>query len=118
MKKLMTAVLALVLLMALSSTALAYTGDITTCNAKAKVVYLQPSDLLHGDVTGDYNAVLEKGTRVYQRASASAKSTKIKKACEVNVCAVSGDWALVRTTGSYNLFAFVKVSKLTNITAR
>ena len=35
MKKLMTAVLALVLLMALSSTALAYTGDITTCNAKA-----------------------------------------------------------------------------------
>ncbi len=152
MKKLMTAVLALVLLMALSSAALAYTGDITTCNAKAyadpemtvlvggipagtsvlvrsyekyadvyyegKVVYLQPSDLLHGDVTGDYNAVLEKGTRVYQRASTSAKSTKIKKACEVNVCAVSGDWALVRTTGSYNLFAFVKVSKLTNITAR
>lgn len=152
MKKTMIAILTLALLLALSGTALAYTGDITTCNAKAyadpdmtilvggipagtsvlvrsyekyadvyyegKVVYLQPSDLLRGDVTGDYNATLEKGTKVYQRASSTARNAKLKKACQVNVCAVSGDWALVRTTDNSSLFAFVKVSKLTNITAR
>ncbi len=83
-----------------------------------KVVYVAPSDLLNGDITGDYNATLPKGTKIYQRAVTSAKSRKLKKDVFVNVCAVSGDWALVRTTGDVTLFAFCKVSKLTNITAR
>ena len=150
MKKTLTAVLAAMLMLALCcGSALAYTGDITTSNAKAyadpemtqlvgaipagtsvlvrsydayadvyyngKVVYLAPSDLLNGDITGDYNAVLLKGTKIYQRAATSAKSQKLKKDVNVNVCAVSGDWALVRTTGDLTLFAFVKVGKLTNI---
>lgn len=83
-----------------------------------KVVYLDPSDLLKGDISGDYNATLLKGTKVYQRPASSAKSLKLKSDGLVNVCAVSGDWALVRTTGNLGLFAYVKVNKLTNITAK
>lgn len=153
MKKTMMAVLAAVLMLALGcGSALAYSGDITTSNAKAyadpgmtqllgaipagtsvlvrsyesyadvyyngKVVYLAPSDLLNGDISGDYNATLPKGTKVFQRASSSARNRKLKKDVLVNVCAVSGDWALVRTTGDVTLYAFVKVGKLTNITAK
>lgn len=150
MKKTMIALVAAVLMLALGcGSALAYSGDVTTSNAKAyadpqmtkpvgvipagtavlvrsyesyadvyyqgKVVYLAPSDLLNGDISGDYNATLLKGTRIYQRAATSAASRKLTKDVRVNVCAVSGDWALVRTTGDVTLFAFVKIGKLTNI---
>lgn len=80
-----------------------------------KIVYVRPADLLKGDIEGEYNATLEKGTKVYQRANTSAKSIKLKKGGTVNVCAVSGEWALVRTTGKTGVFAYVKLEKLTNI---
>ena len=80
-----------------------------------KVVYVDVADLLSGDISGDYDATLVKGTVIYQRATTSAKSYTIKADGSVNVCAVSGDWALVRTTGSKRLYAFVKIDKLTNI---
>ena len=35
----------------------------------------------------------------------------------MKVCKVSGDWALVQTTGSRGLYAFVKVNKLANVKA-
>ena len=151
MKKTVIAILAVALMLALCcGSALAYTGDITTSNARAyadsamtqyvgtipagtsvlvrsydsyadlvfngKTVYVKPTDLLNGDISGEYNATLLKGTKVYQRATTSAKSLKLKKSGIVNVCAVSGDWALVRSTGKLTLFAFVKVESLTNIT--
>ena len=150
MKKMLIAVLAVVLLLVIGcGSALAYTGDLTTSDTKiysdsgmtnyvgvipagtsvlvrsyetyadvyynGKVVYVKASDLLHGDITGDYNATLLKGTKVYQRANTSAKSYKVKGAVTVNVCAVAGDWALVRTLNSKGVFAFVKVSKLVDI---
>lgn len=80
-----------------------------------KVVYVNVADLLTGDISGDYNATLVKGTVVYQRATTAAKSYKLKTDGSVNVCAVSGDWALVRTTGSKTLYAFVKINKLSSI---
>lgn len=82
------------------------------------VLYVEPSDLLNGDISGDYNATLLKGTTVYQRPTSSAKSLKLKTDGPVNVCAVAGDWALVRTTGDLGLFGYVKVNKLTSITAK
>ena len=82
-----------------------------------KLVYIDASALLNRDIAGPYNATLKKGTRVYQRATTSAKSVKLKKSGVVNICAMSGDWALVRSTGSLGAFAFVKTSKLTNIVA-
>ncbi|MBR1821558.1 MAG: hypothetical protein IJ769_08050 [Clostridia bacterium] len=80
-----------------------------------KVVYIDASDLLHTDIPSDYVATLVKGTKVYQRPASSAKSAKLKKDGSVKVCAVSGDWALVQTTGSKGIYGFVKVSKLTDI---
>lgn len=150
MKKKITAVLALVLLLALCcGTALAASGDITVKDAKAyadasmtqyigtipagtsllvrsydnyadvyvngKVVYINKSALLDGSISSPYNATLKKGTRVYQRADSSAKSVKVKKSTVVNVCEVSGAWALVRAVSDTQAFAFVKVDKLTNI---
>ena len=80
-----------------------------------KVVYVNAEDLLHTDIPSDYLATLAKGTRIYQQASTSAKAATLKKGHSVKVCAIKGDWALVQTTGSKGLYAFVKVSKLTDI---
>ena len=88
-------------------------------NAKVSVggkkVYVSSTKLLHGDMAGAYNAKLAKGTRVYQRASGKAKSVKLKKARYVNICAIKGDWALVRQTSGKLLFGYVKLDKLTNV---
>lgn len=83
-----------------------------------KLVYIDASALLNREIVGPYNATLKKGTRVYQRAATSAKSVKLKKSAVVNICAVSGDWALVRSTDSVGAFAFVKTSKLTKIVSK
>ncbi len=80
-----------------------------------KIVYISKSALLDGDIAGPYNATLTKGTKVYQRATTSAKSAKVKKNMVVNVCAINGDWALVRSTGEKTAFAYVKLDKLTKI---
>lgn len=80
-----------------------------------KIVYINSSALLDGDIAGPYNATLTKGTRVYQRATTDANSVKLKKGCTVNVCAISDDWALVRSTGSKSMFGYVKLDKLTKI---
>ena len=80
-----------------------------------KVVYIKTSDLLHAEISSDYEATLVKGTKVYQRASTSANSAKLKKSGKVKVCAVSGDWALVQSTGKKGVYGFVKISKLTDI---
>ena len=80
-----------------------------------KVVYVKASDLLHTDIPTDYLATLKKGTKVYQQADGDAKCGKLKKNLAVKVCAISGDWALVQTTGGKGIYGFVKVSKLTGI---
>ncbi len=80
-----------------------------------KVVYVDASDLVHTDIPSDYLATIVKGTKIYQQASTSAKSYKVRKNYSVKVCAISGNWALVQTTGKKGLYAFVKVSKLADI---
>lgn len=80
-----------------------------------KVVYIDASDLLRSDISSDYIATLVKGTKVYQRPASSAKSAKIKKDGNVKICSISGDWALVQTTGKKGIYGFVKVDKLTDI---
>ena len=80
-----------------------------------KVVYVDASNLLHTKISSDYLATLVKGTAVYQQPKTSAKSAKVKKDGTVKVCASSGDWALVQTTGSKGLYAFVKIAKLSDI---
>ncbi len=82
---------------------------------KGKVVYVDTGDLLHTDIPSDYIATVKKGTRVYQQADTSAKSFKVKSSHTVKLCAINGDWALIQTTGSKGLYAFVKVAKLTGI---
>lgn len=153
MKKTLIAVLAMALLLAIGcGSALAYTGDLTTSDAKiysdsamtncigaipagtsvlvrsyetyadiyykGKVVYIKTSDLLQGDIEGDYNATLLKGTKVYQRADTASDHYKLKGAVTVNVCAVAGSWALVRTLNAKGIFAFVKINKLVNIKSK
>ena len=150
MKKTLVAVLATALLLTLFGTAaLAYTGDVTTSNAKVystpamteyvgtipagtsvlvrayekyadvyyngKVVYIETDDLLHTNLESDYIATLTKGTKIYQQAKSSAKSLKLKSSGTVKVCAISGDWALVQSTGAKRLYAFVKIADLTAI---
>ena len=80
-----------------------------------KVVYVNPSDLLHTKIESNYLATLVEGTKVYQQPKTAAKSAKVKKDGTVKVCAISGDWALVQTTGSKGLYAFVKIASLTDI---
>ncbi len=80
-----------------------------------KIVYINASALLHKNISTKYVATLEKGTKVYQRADTSAADYTLKKGGTVKVCKVSGDWALVQTTGKKGLYAFVKVGKLSNI---
>lgn len=80
-----------------------------------KIVYINKNTLLDDDITGPYNATLKKGTVVFQRASTSASTVRLKKSCVVNVCGINGSWALVRATDSRGAFAFVKLNKLTKI---
>ena len=80
-----------------------------------KICYIDASALLHKNIASDYYATLKKGTLVYQRATTSANTIKLTKKYSVKLCAVSGDWALVQTTGKKGMYGFVKVSKLTNL---
>ena len=92
-------------------------GSNAKVSVAGKKVYVKSSNLLHGDMAGAYNAKLAKGTRVYQYNSSKAKSVKLKKARVVNICAVKGDWALVRRTSGKLLFGYVKLDQLTNVEA-
>ena len=80
-----------------------------------KVVYVKAESLVHSEISTDYLATLAKGTKVYQQAKTSAKYRKLKKGTTVKLCAISGGWALVQSTGSKGIYAFVKVSKLRSI---
>lgn len=80
-----------------------------------KVVYIDASALLRKDAPTKYTATLKAGTNVYQRADTDAKSCELGKSVKVKICAVKDNWALVQSTGSAGLYAFVKTSKLTNI---
>ena len=82
-----------------------------------KVVYINADALLRTDAPANFSATLKKGTKVYQRATTSAKSYTLKSAGTVKVLKTSGNWALVQTTGSKGLYAFVKLSKLSDIRA-
>ena len=80
------------------------------------VFYMTGSALLNRNVLCDYAAILEKGTKVYQRPEGDANTYTLKKTGVVQICKVRGDWALVQTMGERGLYAFVKTSKLKNIT--
>ena len=81
-----------------------------------KVYYISKSSLLNKNLAGDYVATLDKGTKVYQRASTAARSYTLKQEGAIQVCKVKGEWALVQTLGDKGLYAFVKIDKLQNIT--
>ena len=80
-----------------------------------KVYYIKSSTLYGRTIFGDYYATLGEGTKVYQRASTSANSYKLKKSGMVQICKVRGEWALVQTMGERGLYACVKISQLKNI---
>lgn len=80
-----------------------------------RLCYIDASALLHTSASSNYLATLKKGTKVYQRAHSSANSIKLGKKASVELWAVNDNWALVRSTGSKRMYAFVKVSKLYNI---
>ena len=80
-----------------------------------QICYVSSSDLLKKDASSDYQATLNKGTRVYQRASSKAASLKLKSSGTVKLCLVNGDWALVRTTGKLGLYAYVKLDSLMDV---
>ena len=80
-----------------------------------KICYVNPSDLLRKDASSNYYATLKKGTRIYQCPASNANSRKLKKSGTVKLCLVNGDWALVRSTGKTGVYAFVKISKLSDI---
>ena len=83
-----------------------------------KVCYISTSALLHRDVPAAYTATLKKGTRLYQCADSDANSCTLKNGSTVKLLKVKGDWALVQSTGKAGLYAFVKVSKLSDIKAK
>ena len=101
----------------------AYTALVVRANDKfadvyinGKIYYIKPSTLYGKTIFGDYYATINKGTKVYQRASTSARSYTLKKSGKVQICKVRGEWALVQTMGERGLYAFVKIDKLKNIT--
>lgn len=91
-------------------------GKVAALSVKGKTVYIRLNKLLNGDVAGEYNATLKRGTRVYMSASTKASSAKLKRSYVVNVCKVKGGWALVRETRGALRFRFVRVKDLKNIT--
>jgi len=80
-----------------------------------KICYVDTDVLLKDDLSSDYLATLGKGSRVYQFPETDSTSTKIKTSGTVKVCAVSGDWVLIQTTGAKGLYGYVKIDSLTNI---
>ena len=82
-----------------------------------KVYYIDASALLHKEVSTNFSAILEKGTKVYQNPTSSANTYTVKSACFVKLCAVNDDWALVQATNKEGYYGFVKVNKLINIIA-
>lgn len=82
---------------------------------EGKLCYINASALLRKDIASDYLATLKKGTKVYQNASTEANYKKLAKSTDVKLCGFNGGWALVRSTGSKGVYAFVKLTKLTNI---
>ena len=81
-----------------------------------KVYYINPSTLLNKSLSCNYVAVLEAGTKIYQRADTDAASYKLQKNSPVQICKVKGEWALVQSLGERGLYTFVKISKLKSIT--
>ena len=90
-------------------------GPCAQIAVKGKALYIDAAKLLTKDAPAKYSAILKKGTRIYRRAATAADSYTLKSAGTVKICKVSGDWALVQSTGNKGLYAFVKVSKLTRI---
>lgn len=80
-----------------------------------KVRYVSPSDLLRKDASSGYYATLKKGTHIYQCPAKNANNKRLKKSCTVKLCAVKGEWALIRSTGRQGMYAFVKIEKLKEI---
>ena len=80
-----------------------------------RIVYIDGSTLLRKSLSAKYTGTLSKGTRVYQRADTDAVSYRLKKSISVKICKVSGDWALIQSTGKRGLYAFVQVDKLSDI---
>ena len=107
-----------------------YVGSIPACTAlvvrsndsftdvyiNGKVYYIKSSDLLNKAFDCKYVAVLTSGTKIYQQADTDANDYKLKKNVAVQICKVKGEWALVQSLGERGLYAFVKISKLKNIT--
>jgi hypothetical protein len=80
------------------------------------VFYTSGSTLLNKSKLGDFVATLDKGAKVYQRATTDSNSYTLKKKGIVQICKVKGDWALVQTLGERGLYAFVQIDQLKNIT--
>ena len=80
-----------------------------------KVVYIDASALLRDGIDTQFTATLAKGTRIYQLPEADARSAKLTAAGPVKVCAISGSWALVQSTGTRGIYAYVAVDALTDI---
>ena len=81
-----------------------------------QVFYTSGSTLLNKSKLGDFVATLDKGAKVYQRATTDSNSYTLKKKGIVQICKVKGDWALVQTLGERGLYAFVQIDQLKNIT--
>ncbi len=81
-----------------------------------QVFYTSGSTLLNKSKLGDFVATLDKGAKVYQRATTDSNSYALKKKGIVQICKVKGDWALVQTLGERGLYAFVQIDQLKNIT--
>ena len=81
-----------------------------------QVFYTSGSTLLNKSKLGDFVATLDKGAKVYQRATTDSNSYTLKKKGIVQICKVKGDWALVQTLGERGLYAFVQINQLKNIT--
>ena len=62
-------------------------------------------------------ATITVNTYVYQSPSASAKSVKVKKGLNVNLLAVSGNWALVERNGVYAYMSASEVAEEQTVVA-
>ena len=81
--------------------------------------FISPSALTCGKKDYDYigYATLKAGSHVYQRPTASSKSTTTSSDIKVLVYAASDGYAMVRTTGK-GVFGFVSAKNLTSLKAR
>jgi len=60
-------------------------------------------------MAASYTAYINKDTKVYQKASSSSRSLKIKKGTKCEMTAINGDWARVERDG---VTAYIKVDYL------